>query len=356
MQKIRFLTAGESHGQALTAIIEGLPAGFDIDENYINNELARRQSGYGRGERMKIEHDKVEILSGVRFGKTLGSPVALLIRNRDWENWSKIMSVKSDDFTCEKSFTAPRPGHADLAGAIKYSHQDLRNVLERASARKTAAETAVGAVSKQILEQFGIKCYSEILQIGKTINPAEFETEIDNAREKGISLGGKFKIVYENLPVGLGSYVHYDRMLDGNIAQAVMSIPAIRSVSIGEGEECAGVYGDEFQDEMFLENNKIVRKTNNAGGIEGGTTNGEELVVIANMKPIPTMKASLNTVDLKTGEEITAHFERSDTCAIEACAVIAENKIACVLLDEFLLKFGGDSKNEITNRVKEQTS
>jgi len=351
MQKFRFLTSGESHGKALTAIIEGLPAGFDIDENFINNELARRQSGHGRGERMDIENDKVEILSGVRFGKTLGSPVTLIIKNKDWENWSKIMSEKADDYTCEKSFTTPRPGHADLTGAVKYSHQDLRNVLERASARKTAVETAVGAIAKQILAQFNIKCYCEILQIGKTSNPAEFETEIDRAKEIGISLGGKFKIVYENLPVGLGSYVHYDRMLDGKIAQVVMSIPAVRSVSMGDGEECAGAYGDEFQDEIFIENDKIVRKTNHAGGIEGGMTNGEELVVIANMKPVPTIRTALNTVDLKTGEETTAHFERSDTCAVEACAVIAENRIACVLLDEFLLKFGGDSKDEIESRV-----
>lgn len=351
MQKFRFLTSGESHGKALTAIIEGLPAGFDIDENYINNELARRQSGYGRGERMDIENDKVEIISGVRFGRTLGSPVTLMLQNKDWENWSKIMSTKSDDYTCEKSFTTPRPGHADLAGAIKYSHQDLRNVLERASARKTAIETAVGAVAKQILEQFGIKCSCEILQIGKTSNPMEFETEIDRARERGISLGGKFKIIYENLPVGLGSYVHYDRMLDGKIAQSVMSIPAVRMVSIGDGEECAGAYGDEFQDEIFIENDNIIRKTNHAGGIEGGMTNGEELVVVANMKPVPTMKTALKTVDLKTGEETEAHFERSDTCAIEACAVIAENRIACVLLDEFLLKFGGDNKDEIEKRI-----
>lgn len=347
MGKFRFLTSGESHGKALTAIIEGLPAGFDIDTSFINEELKRRQAGYGRGGRMKIEQDAVEILSGVRFGKTLGSPLTLMIKNKDWENWSEIMSANSQDYTPEKSFTTPRPGHADFAGAIKYSHQDLRNVLERASARKTAIEVAVGAVAKQILSQFGIKGYSEILQIGKATNPVDFEAEIDNARQKGVSLGGKFKVVYENLPVGLGSYVHYDRMLDGRIAQIVMSIPAVRSVSIGDGENCAGACGNEFQDEIFLENDKIIRKTNHAGGIEGGMTNGEDLVIVGCMKPIPTMKIPLKTVDLKTGEKTEAHFERSDTCAVEACAVIAENRVACALLDEFLLKFGGDSKAEI---------
>ena len=347
MQKFRFLTSGESHGKALTAIIEGLPAGFEINEDFINSELARRQKGYGRGERMNIEHDTVEILSGVRFGKTLGSPITLMIKNKDWENWSKIMSTCPQDYTDEKSFTTPRPGHADLAGAIKYSHEDLRNVLERASARKTAIETAVGAVAKQILAQFGVKCHSEILQVGHAIKPAEFENEINRAKEDGVSLGGKFKVVFENLPVGLGSYVHYDRMLDGKIAQMVMSIPAVRSISIGDGENCASMRGNEFQDEIFAENDKLVRKTNHAGGIEGGMTNGEPLVVIGCMKPIPTMKTALKTVDLKTGKETEAHFERSDTCAVEACAIIAENRIACTLLDEILVKFGGDSKKEM---------
>ncbi len=343
MQKFRFLTSGESHGKALCAIIEGIPAGLSVNEDFINSELRRRQSGYGRGERMNIEKDKVEILSGVRFGKTLGSPVTLIIKNNDWENWEKIMSPKAQDFTTEKSFTTPRPGHADLAGAIKYSHEDLRNVLERSSARKTAVETAVGAIAKLILKEFGIECNSEILQIGNATKPEDFISEIDKAKAQGTTLGGKFQVKYKNLPVGLGSYVHYDRMLDGRIAQAVMSIPAVKSVSIGNGENCVGMKGHEFHDEIFTENGKIVRKTNNAGGIEGGMTNGEELIVIANMKPISTMKTPLNTVNLATGEAETAHFERSDTCAVEACAVVAESRIACVLADEILLKYGGDN-------------
>ncbi|MCM1010072.1 MAG: chorismate synthase [Fusobacterium sp.] len=345
MQKFRFLTAGESHGKALTAIIEGVPAGFSIDEDFINNELKRRQGGYGRGGRMKIETDTVEITSGVRFGKTLGSPITLVIKNKDFENWQKIMSSLEADATEEKSFTTCRPGHADYAGAIKYGHKDLRNILERSSARKTAIEVAVGAVAKLILKEFGIEGSSSVLQIGKA--QEDFNAEIDNAREAGVTLGGRFEVVYKNLPVGLGSYVHYDRKLDGKIAQMVMSIPAVKSVSIGDGEIAHQSTGREFHDEMFLEDGKIVRKTNHAGGLEGGMTNGEALIVRANMKPIPTMRSPLNTVDLATMTETSAHFERSDVCAVKACAVVAENRIACALADEFLLKFGGDSLDEI---------
>ena len=337
------MTAGESHGKCLTAIIEGLPSGFEIDVDFINNELKRRQSGYGRGERMQIESDTVEITSGIRFGKTLGSPITLVIQNKDYENWQKIMSVKSEDYTEEKLFTQCRPGHADYAGSVKYNQNDLRNILERSSARKTAIEVAVGAVAKQILNKFGIKCSSKILQIGKAIE--NFEQEIDKAKELGDTLGGKFQVVFENLPVGLGSFVHWDRMLDGKIAQAVMSIPAIKTVEIGENP--LGYFGSEYHDQMFIKNEKIVRKTNNAGGIEGGMTNGEPLVVKAVMKPIPTMKKPLNTVDIKTMTETQAHFERSDVCAVEACCVVAEARIACILADEVLQKFCGDNFEEV---------
>lgn len=341
MKKFRFLTSGESHGKCLTAIIEGLPANMDIDIDFINSELKRRQSGYGRGGRMKIESDTAEIMSGVRFGKTLGSPVTIVIKNRDFENWEKIMSVNPRDITSEKAFTTYRPGHADYAGSEKYHQKDLRNILERSSARKTAIEVAVGAVAKLFLKNFNIECSSEIIQIGNGKTEEEFKKEIDKAREDGDSLGGKFKIIYKNLPVGLGSYVHWDRMLDGKIAQAVMSIPAVKSIAIGN-HHAYKMRGSEFHDEIFCEDGKIFRKTNNAGGIEGGMTNGEDLVVTAVMKPIPTMKKSLNTVDCVTLEETSAHFERSDTCAVEACAVIAESRIACVLADEILLKYGGD--------------
>ncbi len=347
LTKFRFLTAGESHGKYLTAIIEGIPSGFEIDPDFINDELKRRQGGYGRGERMNIETDTVEITSGVRFGKTLGSPVTLVIQNKDYENWQKIMSIYSKDFTDEKSFTKCRPGHADYAGSIKYGAKDLRDILERSSARKTAIEVAVGAVAKQILKQFDITCSSRILQIGNA--KEDFCTEIDKAKELGDTLGGKFEVIYENLPVGLGSHVHWDRMLDGKIAQAVMSVPAVKSVSIGN-HHAYKMYGSEYHDQMYLKDGKIVRSTNNAGGLEGGMTNGEPLVVSAVMKPIPTLRKSLKTVDLLNMTECEAHFERSDTCAVEACSIVAEARIACVLADELLLKFGGDSLDEIKKR------
>ena len=351
MNKFRFLTAGESHGKCLTAIIEGIPAGFEISEDFINSELKRRQGGYGRGGRMKIESDTVEITSGVRFGKTLGSPVTLLVKNRDFENWQKIMSTNPKDYTEEKSFTKYRPGHADFAGSVKYNQTDLRNILERSSARKTAIEVAVGAVAKQMLMQFGVECSSKIIQIGKGKTEEEFRTEIDKAKEAGDTLGGKFVVNYEGLPVGLGSYVHWDRMLDGKIAQAVMSIPAVKAVAIGN-HHAYKMFGSEFHDQMYAKNGKIIRKTNNAGGIEGGMTNGEPVVVTAVMKPIPTLRKPLNTVDAKNMEQTEAHFERSDTCAVEACSVVAENRIACILVDEMLMKYGGDNFEEIISRLK----
>ena len=351
MNKFRFLTAGESHGKCLTAIIEGIPAGFEISEDFINSELKRRQGGYGRGGRMKIESDTVEITSGVRFGKTLGSPVTLVVKNRDFENWQKIMSTNPKDYTDEKSFTKYRPGHADFAGSVKYNQTDLRNVLERSSARKTAIEVAVGAVAKQMLIQFGVECSSKIIQIGSGKTEEEFRTEIDKAKKAGDTLGGKFVVNYEGLPVGLGSYVHWDRMLDGKIAQAVMSIPAVKAVAIGN-HHAYKMFGSEFHDQMYAENGKIIRKTNNAGGIEGGMTNGEPVVVTAVMKPIPTLRKPLNTVDAKNMEQTEAHFERSDTCAVEACSVVAENRIACILVDEMLMKYGGDNFEEIISRLK----
>lgn len=351
MSNFRYLTSGESHGKCLTAIIEGIPSGFDINPDFINNELKRRQQGYGRGGRMKIETDTVEITSGVRFGKTLGSPITLVIKNKDFENWEKIMSINPDDYTEEKSFTKYRPGHADYAGSIKYNRNDLRDILERSSARKTAIEVAVGAVAKQMLSQFEIIGHSEIIQIGNGKTEEEFHSQIDLAKEEGDTLGGKFQVVYENLPVGLGSHVQWDRAIDGLIAQAVMSIPAVKSVSIGN-HHAYKMRGSEFHDEIYCENNKIFRKTNNAGGIEGGMTNGENIVVTGVMKPIPTLRKPLQTVDLKDFTQTEAHFERSDTCAVEACAVVAEARIACVLINEFLKKFGGDSFQETLTHFK----
>lgn len=337
LEKFRFLTAGESHGKCLTAIIDGLPANLEIDIDFINSELKRRQQGYGRGGRMKIESDTVEITSGVRFGKTLGSPVTLVIYNKDFENWVKIMSVNPQDETSEKSFTAYRPGHADYAGSIKYHQKDLRNILERSSARQTAIEVAVGAVAKLLLKHYGITWHSDIIQIGQGKTEEEFHSEIDRAKEAGDTLGGKFEVIFENLPVGLGSHVQWDRKLDGKIAQAVMSIPAVKSVSFGNGQHGYKIPGSEFHDQMYMKDGKIIRKTNNAGGVEGGMSNGEPLVVKAVMKPIPTLKTPLNTVDSSNMTETTAHFERSDTCAVEACAVVAEARIACILANEIML-------------------
>ncbi len=345
MEKFRFLTSGESHGKGLSAIIEGIPAGIDIDIDFINSELKRRQQGYGRGERMQIESDTVEIISGVRFGKSIGSPITLFIKNRDFENWQRIMSTSPNDFTDDKSFSVYRPGHADYAGAIKYNQKDLRNVLERSSARKTAIEVAVGAVAKLILKQLGIVGNSTVTQIGKACCPSEFHKEIDATKENGDSVGGKFVVVYKNLPVGLGSYVHWDRGIDGRLAQALMSIPAIKVVEIGTNP--LGFCGSDYHDEFTIENNQICRPTNHAGGIEGGVTNGEDLVVSAVMKPIPTMLKSLNSVDLKTNNPAAAHYERSDVCAVESCAVVAEARVAWVLVNEILLKYGGDSLKEL---------
>lgn len=346
--KFRFLTAGESHGKCLTGIIDGVPAGFEIDLKFINDDLKRRQSGYGRGGRMQIESDEVEITAGVRFGKTTGAPICLQVVNKDFENWTQIMSIeKLAVQESTKSFTKPRPGHADYAGAIKYDLDDLRDVLERSSARKTAIDVAIGAIAKQILKEFDITCTSKIISTGGETEDAKIKEKIDWAKEQGDTLGGKFEVVFSNLPVGLGTHVQWDRKLDGLIAQAVMSISAVKDVEIGLGVECANVLGSEMHDEMFVENGKLVRKTNNAGGLEGGMTNGEDLVVKAVMKPIPTLKKSLSTIDLKDNSQTEAHFERSDVCAVYACSVVAEAMIAIVLADAFLEKFGNDNIKEI---------
>lgn len=350
LNNFRFLTSGESHGKCLTGIIDGVPAGFNVDIDFINVELKRRQGGYGRGDRMRIETDTVEIKSGVRFGKTTGAPICLEIENKDYENWKNILSIiPIDNPESEKSFTKPRPGHADFAGSIKYNLKDLRDVLERSSARKTAMDVAIGAIAKQILKEFGITCSSKIISIGGEISDEKIKEKIDIAKEHGDTLGGKFEIIYENLPVGLGSHVQWDRKLDGLIAQAVMSIPAIKAVEIGLGIESANILGSLVHDEIFIKNEKYYRKTNNAGGIEGGMTNGENLVVKAVMKPIPTLKKSLSTIDFKDNSQTEAHFERSDVCAVSACAVVAEAFIACILADSFLDKFGKDNFAEIKN-------
>lgn len=373
----RFLTSGESHGISLNVIIDGVPAGFDIDNEYINAQLEKRQVGYGRGGRMKIETDKAIIKSGVRFGKSTGAPIAMEIVNKDFENWKIPMSSSPVDQNdenlakiAEKEITNVRPGHADFAGAIKYDQQDVRNILERSSARETAARVAVGAVAKCILKQFGIEGFSYVLQIAevkadenvvpdeKTIESndlrladtsvyEQMKAAIDKAREEGDTLGGKVEVIYKKLPIGLGSHVQWDRKLDGQLAQAVMSIQAVKAVEIGMGVDVAKTSGKNTHDEVFFENGKIVRKTNNAGGLEGGITNGENLVVKASMKAIPTMKTSLSSINLKSKEAISAHFERSDTCAVSACGVVADAMVATVLVNAFLEKFGQDNLEQI---------
>jgi len=374
---MKYLTSGESHGKCLNAIIEGLPSGFKINEEFINKELEKRQIGYGRGGRMKIETDCVEIKSGVRFGKTLGSPICLEIKNNDFENWQNIMSSNLVDLTDEKiaqeivqkSITKPRPAHADLTGALKYNFEDIRNVLERSSARETAIRTAIGAVCEQILKPFGVESAAHVVQIGKAVAKnssfdeivknadndllcadldayEKMKSEIDRAKEQGDTLGGKVQIIFRNLPVGLGSYVNWDRKIDGLLAQALMSIQAVKSVEFGLGSEYAGALGSEVHDEIIYQNG-YKRKTNNAGGIEGGMTNGEDLVITLTMKAIPTMRKALKSVDMNTKEEFEAHFERSDTCAVSACAIVAKAVAATVLCNEFLKKFGGDSFEEV---------
>ncbi|MEW5898962.1 MAG: chorismate synthase [Bacillota bacterium] len=432
---MRYLTAGESHGPALTAIIEGLPAGLPLAADYVNEQLKRRQGGYGRGGRMKIESDRVRFVAGVRGGFTLGSPVAMQIENKDWVNWQEVMDPGEGARLEEKAVTRPRPGHADLAGALKYGHRDVRNVLERASARETAARVAVGAVARRFLEELGVEIIGHVVRIGPaaaktpadllnasgelltadgpgsgqqgeekaavfqgggreenvlagsagrfgpweefrkyaaTVLPRLRETAarspvfcldpaaekammetIDEAREKGDTLGGVFEVRVYGLPPGLGSYVHWDRRLDGRLARALMSIPAIKGVEIGLGLAGAGLSGSETHDEIFFAPGfGFYRRTNRAGGLEGGVTNGEPLILRAAMKPIPTLARPLASVDLLTRRPVRATVERSDTCAVPAACVIGEAVVAWELAAACREKFGGDSLAEIRRAME----
>src|SRR5262245_9462524 len=384
---LRFLTAGESHGQALVMTIDGMPAGLTIDIDALNAQLARRQGGYGRGRRMQIESDRAEVLSGVRHSVTTGAPIALLIRNRDWVNWQQTMYVErempaEDSGTKRADVTRPRPGHADLAGAIKYGHDDIRDVLERASARETAARVAAGSLARQLLAAFDIRLASHVSAIGDVVVPAErvvsFEEArslpddsplrcvdpdlqqrmiayIDNAREAGDTVGGAFEIIATGVPPGLGSYVQWDRKLDGRLGQALMCIHAIKAVGIGIGPEVAVRPGSRVHDEILppSSDSKIaLRPTNNAGGLEGGVTNGEDVRVTAFMKPIATLMKPLRSVDLTTMTESPATVERSDVCAVPAAAVVGEAMVAIVLADAVVEKFGGDTVDEIVANWK----
>ncbi len=403
MSNLRFFTAGESHGKALAGTIEGIPSNLSLSPDDIDNELKRRQSGFGRGGRMKIESDHAEIISGVRWGKTIGSPITLLIENRDHKNWTEGMSSDAQFHGSIPPVTRPRPGHADLAGAIKYHQHDIRNILERSSARETAARVALGAVAKKFLKEVGIAVGSYVIQIGQVrssklkvqssekelietfqkaeASPVRCPDEgatvgmvelIEKAVKEGNSLGGVFEVFATGVPIGLGSHIQWDRKLNARIAQALMSIQAIKGVEIGLGFEAAGRFGAEVMDEIFYESQKseagsqksesdatsytlhagLYRKTNNAGGIEGGMSNGMPIVARAAMKPIPTLKRPLASVDIITKEPFEAAYERSDVCAVPAASVIGEAMTALVLAGAFLEKFGGDSMEEVAGNYR----
>jgi chorismate synthase len=381
---LRYLTAGESHGPALVAILEGMPSNVPVAAADINAHLIRRMGGYGRGGRMKIERDEVEILGGIRYGKTLGSPVAVLIRNRDWENWKHVMAPEAEFALGDadrRTMTRPRPGHADLIGGLKYDHRDLRNVLERASARETAARVAVGAVCKCLLRQFGVQVVSHVVEMagiraktdGLTSEEivAQAETspvrcadptasqaimvKVDEARARGTSLGGVFEVLVLDPPVGLGSYVHWEHRLDGRLAQALMSIQAIKGVEVGLGFEISRRFGSEVQDEIFYEapgrgpaaDAGFHRRTNFGGGLEGGMTTGQPIVLRAAMKPLSTQYKPLASVDVVTKEASKAGVERSDITAVPAAGVVGEAVVAFVIAQALCEKFGGDSLAEM---------
>ncbi len=379
MSQLRILTAGESHGKELIGIIEGIPAGLPLIASLdIDPILKRRQGGYGRSHRQQIESDAAEIVSGVRFGITTGAPIAIKIENKDWKHWTTKMSVVPEEVEYQK-VTIPRPGHADLVGAIKYNHtDDLRNVLERASARETAMRVALGAICTKFLAHIGIDCLSFTVSIGRVSasaqRPSEIEVlksalaassvtmfdaeatkraeaAIDEAKSSGNTLGGVVQTEWYGLPVGIGSHVQWDRKLDAAIAQAVMSIQAVKAVEIGDGVALGATPGSEAHDELHIAGDTVSRSSNHAGGLEGGMTNGMPVIVRATMKPISTLMRPLDSVDLATGEETQAHIERSDVCAVPALAVIVEQVVAATLATAILDTFGGDTMNEVQDRV-----
>ena len=384
---VRFLTAGESHGRALVVILEGIPAGLRIDLDGVTRDLRRRQGGYGRGRRMAIESDRADILSGVRAGETIGGPIAMMIENRDWVNWQQTMHTGPEPEANATGarrapVTRPRPGHADLAGVAKYGRDDVRDILERASARETAARVAAGAVARQLLGEAGVRISSHVFAIGSVRLPdhitvtfeqaaalpddsplrcvsadvaSQMVTSIDTAKAAGDTMGGAFEVIATGVPIGLGSYVQWDRKLDGRLAQALMSIPAIKAVGVGIGPEAAARPGSRVHDEIVMGDDgaefPMVRPTNNAGGLEGGVTNGQDLRVSAWMKPIATLMKPLRSVDLTSLTESGAAIERSDVCAVPAAAVVGEAMVALTLADALVEKFGGDSVGELNEAV-----
>jgi len=373
---LKYLTAGESHGPALTMILEGMPSGVPVQAKLIADELARRRLGFGRGPRMKIERDSLELLSGVRFGQSIGSPISVVIRNSEWSKWERVMSPEPG--STRNILTEPRPGHADLAGMLKYGFDDARNVLERASARETAARSAAGALAKMFLAELGIQVISHVVAIGSATargglhpKPEDLEAidssqvrcfdpeagklmiaEIEAAEMDQDSLGGVFEVIAYGLPPGLGSYVHWDRRLDGRLAQALMSIQAIKGVEIGNGFEVAALRGSVAHDEIFFEDGQYERKTDRAGGTEGGVSIGGTLRVRAAMKPLSTLKKPLRTVDVRSKEPAAAFKERTDSCAVPAAGVVGEAMVALVLADAMLEKFGGDYLADIKSSLR----
>ncbi|OGP14501.1 MAG: chorismate synthase [Deltaproteobacteria bacterium GWA2_50_8] len=379
MSSLHYHTAGESHGPMLTAILEGMPSGVSIAEASINEQLKRRQGGYGRGQRMQIESDHVKVTSGIRFGKTLGSPIALQVENKDWKNWMPLMSPFGRP-SAQRAVHCPRPGHADLAGGIKYDHHDLRNILERASARETTMRVAIGALVRQLLEVFDIRLYSYVRSIGDVsvltpcpplkklqafANQSPVHTYdsraakkmmalIDQVRKKQDSLGGTFEVIVTGVPIGLGSHVNWEKKLDALLAQSVMSLQAIKAVEIGLGVEAGRRWGSKMHDEIFFSRARgFYHKTNNAGGLTGGMTNGNPIVVRATIKPISTLYQPLRSVDVVTKRPVRATIERSDICVVPAAAVIAENIVAYTIAQVFLEKFGGDSLHELKRHYSE---
>jgi len=370
---LRYLTAGESHGPAISAILEGLPAGLPVAAEDIDRDLKRRQGGYGRGRRMQIETDTIEIRGGVRHGRTMGGPVSLVVQNRDWQNWTDVMAIEETDGSVRRRVTRPRPGHADLAGGLKYDRRDLRDILERASARETTMRVAVGAIARSLLGAFGIRVLSHVVRIGQVdadvsglsndeiierteaspVRCADEDAaqnmiaEIDRAKSLKDTIGGVFEVKVLNAPPGLGSHVQWDRKLDGRLAQAVMSIQAVKGVEIGLGFGVTRVLGSEVHDEIFYEDGRFYRETNRAGGVEGGMTEGEEIVVRGALKPIATLMRTIMSVDIETKEAFDSAKERSDVCTVPAAGVIGEAVVAFVVADAMQEKFGGDSLEEM---------
>jgi len=368
LNKIKFLTAGESHGKALIGIIQGIPSGLEISSDYINDELSRRQKGYGRGNRMKIETDKAVILSGVRHGKTLGSPIAIMIDNKDHKNWLNQMSVEPVNKTTKK-ITLPRPGHADLPGIKKYDFDDIRNVIERSSARETAMRVALGAICKKFLEDANIKISSRVISIGSVSDHSVIENydnlnnridssplrcynktieekminEIDKCNKKGDTIGGKIEVIATGLPYGLGSYIQWDKKISTIIASLMLSINAFKSLTIGSE---LGVSGSDYHDEISWSEDKFKRDSNSAGGIEGGMSNTNPIIITMEMKPLSTLRKSLKSTDIKTKQSKSAHKERSDVCAVPAASIVAEGMLSFALVDTLLDKFGGDSMKQ----------